>query len=453
MQDREGATGARTPARAPGPLYSAIWRWHFLAGLLCAPFILSLAVTGLLYIYKDELNDLLFADHYIVAPGEGAPLAASALVAIAQGAVPGGTASELVTPVDGRHAAIVKIGGQDVFIDPWTGAVLAVMAPGEQFMEVARDIHSLEYLGVTMNWVIEAVGGFVMVLVVTGVFLWWPRGRRGGVVTVRGRPAQRLWWRDMHAVTGIFGALMIFFLALSGMPWSGFWGGQFQQIAAEMGMGYPAAAWDEVPVSDLVMGDVASDTSWSTTLATVPESGDADGAAPIGLDSAAAILADLGVAPGYAIAIPGSAEGVYTASVFPHDLALQRIVHLDQYTGAPLADLTLEDYGAFAVAMEWGINVHMGQEWGLFNQLLMTATTLALVVSVVTGTVMWWRRRPDGRLGMPPAPADRRVYVGLWAIAIVFGVLFPLSGLAIVVMIAADLLLIRWIPPLRRAFS
>ena len=453
MQDREGATGARTPVRAPGPLYSAIWRWHFLAGLLCAPFILMLAVTGLLYIYKDELNDLVFADRYIVAPGEGQPLAASALVAIAEGQVPGETASELVTPVDARHAAIVKIGGQDVFIDPWSGAVLAVMAPGEQFMEVARDIHSLEYLGVTMNRVIEAVGGFVMVLVVTGVFLWWPRGRRGGVVTVRGRPAQRLWWRDVHAVTGIFGALMIFFLALSGMPWSGYWGGKFQQFAAEMGMGYPAAAWDDVPVSDLVMGDVASDTSWSTALATVPQSGDADGAAPIGLDRAVAILAGLGVVPGYAIAIPGGPEGVYTASVFPHDLALQRIVHLDQYTGAPLADLTLEDYGAFAVAMEWGINIHMGQEWGLLNQLLMTATTLALMVSVVTGTVMWWRRRPDGRLGLPPAPADRRVYIGLWAIAIVFGVLFPISGLAILIMIAADLLLIRWIAPLRRAFS
>ena len=52
-------------------------------------------------------------------------------------------------------------------------------------------------------------------------------------------------------MTGIFGALMIFFLALSGMPWSGYWGGKFQQLAAEMGMGYPAAAWDDVPVSDL----------------------------------------------------------------------------------------------------------------------------------------------------------------------------------------------------------
>lgn len=54
---------------------------------------------------------------------------------------------------------------------------------------------------------------------------------------------------------------------------------------------------------------------------------------------------------------------------------------------------------------------------------------------------------------MPPAPADRRVYAGLSAIAIVFGVLFTISGLAILLMIGADLLLIRWVAPLRRAFS
>jgi len=380
-------------------------------------------------------------------------LAPSALIAIAEAAVPGASAEELVTPTDARHSAVVKLGGQNVFIDPWRGDVLAVLSPDNQFMEVVRDLHSLELLGVTMNRVIEAIGGFVMMLVVTGVFLWWPRGRRGGVITVRGKPSSRMWWRDVHAVTGVFGALMIFFLALSGMPWTGYWGGKVQQFSAELGMGYPAAAWDDVPVSGLVMEDVASQTSWTTALATVPESGDAGAAGPIGLDRAVAIMNDLGVTPGYAIAIPGSPEGVYTASVFPHDLGLQRIVHLDQYTGEPLADLTLEDYGAFALAMEWGINLHMGQEWGLLNQLLMTVATLALVVSVVTGTVMWWRRRPQGRLGMPPAPADRRVYIGLWAIAIVFGVLFPISGLAILVMIAADLLLIRWVAPLRRVFS
>jgi len=71
MQETKGAGGAAPFTGAPSALYSAIWRWHFLAGLLCAPFILMLAVTGTLYLYKDEVNDLVFAGRTIVEPGQG----------------------------------------------------------------------------------------------------------------------------------------------------------------------------------------------------------------------------------------------------------------------------------------------------------------------------------------------------------------------------------------------
>ncbi|MGO8189814.1 PepSY domain-containing protein, partial [Rhizobium leguminosarum] len=33
-------------------LYRAIWRWHFFAGLLVVPFLLNLAVTGSLYLFR-----------------------------------------------------------------------------------------------------------------------------------------------------------------------------------------------------------------------------------------------------------------------------------------------------------------------------------------------------------------------------------------------------------------
>ena len=64
-----------------------------------------------------------------------------------------------------------------------------------------------------------------------------------------------------------------------------------------------------------------------------------------------------------------------------------------------------------------------------------------------------WKRRPQGRLGVPPQPENKRVYIVLRSVAVVVGLLFPLTGLAIVVMLALDLLLIRWVPPLRRAFA
>jgi uncharacterized iron-regulated membrane protein len=36
--------------------------------------------------------------------------------------------------------------------------------------------------------------------VLSGIFLWWPRGGKGGVVTIRATPKYRMFWRDLHAV-------------------------------------------------------------------------------------------------------------------------------------------------------------------------------------------------------------------------------------------------------------
>ena len=56
-----------------------------------------------------------------------------------------------------------------------------------------------------------------------------PRGRSGGVVSVRGRPRQRVFWRDLHAVTGAVAGVLILFIAGSGLFWSGYWGDKFMQ--------------------------------------------------------------------------------------------------------------------------------------------------------------------------------------------------------------------------------
>lgn len=32
-------------------LYRAVWRWHFYAGIIFAPFIILLAITGIIYLF------------------------------------------------------------------------------------------------------------------------------------------------------------------------------------------------------------------------------------------------------------------------------------------------------------------------------------------------------------------------------------------------------------------
>lgn len=82
----------------------------------------------------------------------------------------------------------------------------------------------------------------------------------------------------------------------------------------------------------------------------------------------------------------------------------QRIVHLYQYTGKPLIDISFADFDPLGKSLEWGINVHMGQEFSLANQMVMMAVSTEIIVMSVSAAVMWWKRRPRGSLGVPPLP-------------------------------------------------
>ena len=53
----------RTPdRRPPAGLFRAFWRWHFYASFLVVPVLLVLAVTGLIYLFRFQLEPLLHAD-------------------------------------------------------------------------------------------------------------------------------------------------------------------------------------------------------------------------------------------------------------------------------------------------------------------------------------------------------------------------------------------------------
>jgi uncharacterized iron-regulated membrane protein len=129
---------------------------------------------------------------------------------------------------------------------------------------------------------------------------------------------------------------------------------------------------------------------------------------------------------------------VYSGSVYPDDLSQQRVVHLDQYSGRPMIDMSYADYGPLGKWLEFGINVHMGQQFGLANQVVLLLVCVAIVVLAVSAAVMWWKRRPAQTLGVPPAPSDHRVFRGLIAILVVGGIVFPLVGLSLLAMLALD---------------
>lgn len=472
----ETTAGARPRARSID-VYRAVWRWHFYAGLLVLPFLLLLAITGAIYLFHHEIDAYVYRDLRSV-PASTSPMQAPSALADAAVKAHPGTVFRYVPPASGTASAQVGVrdatGKHVVYVNPYTAQVLGTMVDRGGIVWLVRELHGLSYFGPIANGMIEVAAGWTILLVLTGIYLWWPRGQKGGVVSVRGTPRQRVFWRDMHAVTGLFAAFFILFLALTGMPWSLIWGAKVNQWANGSNFGYPSGVRVNVPMSTERLAD-GQQTTWSLEQARMPMSmtghvaagaavsqaaaSDDEHAAhgggstppapasavpagpaqvPIGLDAAVAAFTRLGMAPGYAIAMPSSRTGVYTASDYPDDLSKQRVVHLDQYRGTSLIDMSYADYGPLGKGLEWGINVHMGQEFGLANQLVMLAVCLAIVLMCVSGATMWWKRRPSGALGVPAMPADPKVLRTVVALLAIGGVIFPLVGASLLVMLAID---------------
>jgi uncharacterized iron-regulated membrane protein len=426
--------------RAPNSdFYRSVWRWHFYAGLIVIPFLAILAVTGALYLFHDAIDDFIHADLKRVAVADTDILPASTLLASAA-AAHSGTATAIVFPADNRASSEVQIaspGGEEisVFVDPYRGNVLGTLPQGGTAMGIVRKIHSLAFFGTVANGAMEIAAGWAILLVVTGVYLWWPRRESGGVVSVRGRPRQRMWWRDMHAVTGAFAGIFIVFLAISGMPWSIFWGDKVGVFVDAQGLGVPPGVWSGYPKSEVKLADIAP-AAWTVERTNIPPSAAKHGGFDI--DKAVATFTELGLTPGFSVALPATEEGVFTGSVFPDDVALQRVVHLDRYSGQVLLDIGYGQYGPVGKAIEWGISVHMGQEFGLANQLLMLAACLAVLLLCVSAGVMWWKRRPAGQLGVPPLPQDRHKLRVATALLAVGAVLFPLTGMTFLIVVFGD---------------
>jgi uncharacterized iron-regulated membrane protein len=436
--------GERAPAQSSSVnLYRAVWRWHFYAGLFVLPFLISLAVTGALYLFRDEFDNLIHSDLKRIEVAQNVPKALpSDILAAAVAAVPG-TAVKYTTPGDPGASTEITVstseGKRAVYVNTYTGQVAGSLPDRGTIMWTIRYIHSLKYFGTYTRYLIEIAAGWSILLVATGIYLWWPRKQSGGVLTVRGTPKKRVFWRDTHAVTGIFVGFFIVFLAVTGMPWSGVWGAKVNEWANGSNFGYPAGVRTDVPMSGEHLNHMAK-TSWSLEQAKVPESTASATGQPIGIDAAIARFDGLGLATGYTVVLPTKPTGVYSGSVYPDDLSKQRVVHLDQYSGKPLIDMSYSDYGPLGKALEWGINVHMGQQFGLANQIVLLAACVGIVLLAVSAGIMWWKRRPRGSLGVPPLPQDKRVLRGLLALLAIGGILFPLVGASLLVMLVLDLI-------------
>ncbi|MDY0894829.1 PepSY domain-containing protein [Pseudomonas fluorescens] len=119
---------------------------------------------------------------------------------------------------------------------------------------------------------------------------------------------------------------------------------------------------------------------------------------------------------------------------------------IDAATLAVVDKVVFAQYPLAAKLTRWGIDAHMGVLFGLANQLVLIVFATGLVVLVVMGYLMWWRRRPTRALSGGRAATllsawrtlSRGAQVAVVSVALLLGVALPVLGSSLLVLVAWD---------------
>ena len=405
--------------------YRALWRWHFHAGLFCIPFVVVLALTGSIYLFKPQID--AFADRAVDSlPITGARATGEAHIAAALGSLPGSRLFVYEVPVEPDDAVRVHLyaadgAGRIVYVHPETLAILKSVAHTSRLTEIVRMIHGELLAGKTGSLLIELAASWALIMLGTGLYLWWPREARGagGVLYPRLGSGRRVFWRDLHAVTGIWISSLAIFLLITALPWTTVVG---EGIGTLRGWVAPTPRdWTLNSADEHAMHRRQAEAQAVPTA--------------LHVDDVIARVAPLHLAPPVRIYLPNEKQPYWRVRSETQNRPLVRELALDPVTGTLLHEDGFADKSTLDKAINVGIAAHEGQLFGVANQLLGLFTALGLLTLCVSAIVMWWRRRPSGSLGVPaPRVPEFRIGPFLMAGIVVVAVLLPVLGASVMLL-------------------
>lgn len=357
-------------------LRRVVFQVHLWMGLLAALYLVLIALSGSVLVYKDELTRLMLPpalQHRVPHIDEvAAPLA---VVQRFRGEEPRATLNNLQVPTAVYPAFLLT--GQDAagrparwISDPVTGH--AQPAP-RTWLDAVHDFHYYLLLPPAWGMQANAVGAaFLLLLLATGLVLWWPGLRlwsRGLRINLRAS------WRrvnyDMHNALGFWTLPIMAWWALSGVYF-----GWYRQVSAVVqaisplrGMVSPAPGNLPAPPAGV--------------HASLPE----------------VLRAAQATSPGghlWSISDPQlrSPESfVLLDRGAPGDFSHRDIVRV---RSADARVVSVWHYGERHTLGDWVLwsmhPLHFGTLWGPWIKLAWALLGLALAVLTVTGVLMYWNR-------------------------------------------------------------
>jgi uncharacterized iron-regulated membrane protein len=392
-------------------LFRVVWRWHFYAGIIVAPILITAAATGAIYIFTDEIQRVMYADMMVVEPAASRASYDQQVAAIEATVPPGFKITQLVVDRDPNLATVAYLSNgtefHSAFIDPYRGTMLGTLG-SNNFFAVVLKIHRTLFAGTFGRVVVELMTCWTIVLLITGLYLWWPRkrGQVWGTWLPRLNRQPYVILRDLHAVSGVYLWAVALIIACTGLIYTYVWGSGYSYVAQKTGA---YAIFTNPPKSkspadavrlpmDRIVAVAAAKTPDKTLSIRMPQTPDQ-----------AYIV--------FAINEIGPTTGATTV--------------IDHASGEILMHRTNSEFPALSWWNTWNYSLHVGSILGLPTKILWLCACLALIAMPITGILMWWRRRPEGKSGFPRKP---ELKVPRWLATVIAALCFVLPALGLSVL-------------------
>lgn len=432
-------------------LYRTLWRWHFYAGVFAIPFVIILSITGACYLFKPQLDAIHDAPYRNLSIS-GAAATPEQQVGAAMAAVPNAkfVAYELPRePTDAVNILLNQAGEKiRVYIHPQNLQVLLVAQEEKRFLHIVHDIHGELLLGKTGSVLVELAACWAIVLVLTGLYLWWPRTAKGlaGVLYPRISLRSRLFWRDLHSVIGMWISCCVLFLLLSGLPWAFVWGSAFKEVRELTGTAAQKQDWVIAGRTNSHEKSIGTDEHAEHHHAAHDHAVMSSMSEFVSLNTIVERAQALQFAYPVLIAPPSSKSPDWSVKSNAQNRPLRADAYFSAETGELKNQQSFAQRHIIDRAVGIGVAAHEGQLFGWFNQLLGLLTAVGLIVMSVSGFVMWRKRAPQGFLGAPPVMPEAKIGVGFAAIILVAAILLPVLGVSLVVVFLLEKCLFsRWV--------
>lgn len=344
---------------------------HLVVGLAVGALLVCAGLTGSLLVWRNEI-DVRLHPHLmrVDAAGERAPLEQA--VQAVRRAYPELAPARLQLPrAPGETLEVTTAGAHplQVYVDPYRATVLGARGADETFANWLFDLHVHLLSGETGERVMGTAGLLLLVLVGTGLVVWWPGVRRvGDAVAIRWRAGWKRVNFDLHRATGFWSTLFLVLVAVTG---------------------------SSLVFHDAYMAGLNRLTA-SPPRPTPPEA-PPTGRPPLSVDqllrAAAYVVPDgeptyltLPTQPGH----PAVLRKKLPSELHPNG---RSFIYLHPETGSVLAveEAARAPLGTRAYNVLYPL--HIGRWGGLASRLLYTLLGLTPAVLAVSGALMWWNRQ------------------------------------------------------------